>query len=368
MKIIVLGGTGIIGRWVVQDLLDFSDAEIVVAAQKAQPHRSSRVTAVSVDVTDVVKTARILKNADVVVNCVNYYFNLQVMRACLYAGVHYVDLGGLFHMTNKQLRLHAQFKRKKLLAVLGCGSTPGITNVMAAYGLRYFDRVTGINVSFGGHDFVHHSQPFVLPYTLHTLFDEFSMKPAVLKNGKIKMVLPLSGKTALVFPSPVGRQTGFYTLHSELATFPSSFHLKECSFRATFDDEFTEQIKFLIDTGFASTVPLHLNGTKVVPRQFTAKIMEQWLPKKVNDVEMLRVEMVGKTKGKKMTKVLYCVARSHGNVSAGVYDTAVPASIVTQMIAHCKIKERGVLPPEKCIEPELFFEELGRRKILVSIS
>ena len=74
------------------------------------------------------------------------------------------------------------------------------------------------------------------------------------------------------------------------------------------------------------------------------------------------------TKGKKMTKVLYCVARSHGNVSAGVYDTAVPASIVTQMIAHCKIKERGVLPPEKCIEPELFFEELKRRKILVSIS
>jgi len=94
MKIVVLGGTGTIGRRVVEDLLDFSDANIVVAAQKAQPHRSSRVTAVSVDVTDVVKTARIILNSDVVINCVNYYFNLQVMRACLKAGVHYVDLGG----------------------------------------------------------------------------------------------------------------------------------------------------------------------------------------------------------------------------------------------------------------------------------
>ena len=39
------------------------------------------------------------EGAAVCVNSTQYYFNLDVMRACLKAGVHYLDLGGLFHVT-----------------------------------------------------------------------------------------------------------------------------------------------------------------------------------------------------------------------------------------------------------------------------
>lgn len=371
MKIVVLGGTGIIGRWVVRDLFDSSDAEIVIAAtelRKAEKFvrsfQSKRVTAVSVDVRNVAATARVIKNADVVVNCVNYYFNLHVMRACLSAGVHYIDLGGLFHVTKKQLTLHNQFKRKGLLAILGCGSTPGITNVLAAYGARSFDRVDEVHISFGDKDFTKYEQPFVLPYTLQTLFDEYMLKPAVLMKKKMKLVEPLSDKATVDFPLPVGKQHGFYTLHSELATLPASFHLKECSFRATFDRQFTEQLQFLIRVGFASKNALHVDGADVIPRNFTAKLMEQWLPKKgtkINDMELLRVELCGKKKGRSAGKVMYCATRSRYNIPAGTYDTAVPASVIAQMVAHGQIKTKGVLPPERCVPVELFFKELKKR-------
>jgi saccharopine dehydrogenase-like NADP-dependent oxidoreductase len=43
----------------------------------------------------------------------------------------------------------------------------------------------------------------------------------------------------------------------------------------------------------------------------------------------------------------------------------VPPSITANWLATGKIKERGTLPPEACIEPEPFFKELGKRKILV---
>ncbi len=363
VKVVVLGGTGNIGRWVVRDLLDFSSVDIVVAGrsgvqQYVRSLKSKRVKGVSVDVTNVAATVRVLKGADVVVNCVQYYFNLPVMRACLRACAHYVDLGGLFHVTQKQLRLHSQFKKNGLIAIVGCGATPGITNVMAAHGARFFDSVREIHISFGDKDFTHYNQPFVLPYSLHTLFDEFMMKPAVLMKGKIRMVAPRSGEVEISFPAPVGKQKGFYSLHSELATLPQSFGLRECSFRVTFDEKFIAQIQLLIDAGFASD--------KV--RGVAAAVMEQWLPKKetrIKDIEYLRVEMVGVKKGKKKRMVMYCKTHSTHNIPAGTYDTAVPASIAAQMIMDGEIAARGVLPPEKCVEPTVFFKELRRRGIKV---
>ena len=374
----MLGGTGNIGRWVVRDLFDFSDADIVVAAPERKAEklvrsfRSARVTSASVDVRNVSATARVLRNSDVVVNCVIYYFNLQVMRACLKAGAHYLDVGGLFHMTRKQLKLHAQFKKKGLLAVLGCGATPGITNILAAHGVQFFDNIDEIHISFGDKDYTRYHQPFVLPYSLHTLFDECTMKPAVFSHGTLRMVKPLSGSEFINFPAPVGQQKAFYTLHSEVATLPSSFQLKECSFRAAFDDVFIHQIRFLIDAGFASPEKISVDGMKVAPKNVTAAVMGKWLPEpgtKIRDVELLRVKLCGKKSGRKLHKVLYCATRSNKkhNIPAGTYDTAVPASVVAQMIAHGRIHATGVLPPERCVPPELFFRELRKRKIRVLV-
>ena len=369
----MLGGTGNIGRWVVRDLFDFSDCEIVVAGRDiteakkyVRSFHSQRVKSVAVNVSNISQTARVLNGADVVVNGVLYYYNLHVMRACLKAGVHYVDLGGLFHMTRKQLKLHSMFKKKGLIGVLGCGATPGITNVMAAYGARAFDSVEEVHISFGDADFTHYDQPFVLPYTMHTLFDEFTKKPAVLHHGRLRFVAPRSGETEIAFPAPVGKQKGFYSLHSELATLPQAFGLKECSFRVTFDEKFIAEIEFLIDAGLASDAKV--NG--IAPRDVTARIMDQWLPRKgtkINDVEYLRVEMKGRRKGRGKKSVLYCktMANKKYNIPAGTYDTAVPASIVAQMIMSGEIADHGVMAPEACINPEMFFAELKKRRINV---
>ncbi|MEK6835709.1 MAG: hypothetical protein AABX55_01685, partial [Nanoarchaeota archaeon] len=108
-----------------------------------------------------------------------------------------------------------------------------------------------------------------------------------------------SGEKNLEFPKPIGKVKGFYTIHSELATFPSSFDLKECSFRLTFPEEFNNQIRFLINTGFASNKEININSKKVKPRDFTAKIINQWLHKpgtKINDLEYVRVEIIGNKK------------------------------------------------------------------------
>ncbi|HXV97990.1 MAG TPA: saccharopine dehydrogenase NADP-binding domain-containing protein, partial [Anaerolineae bacterium] len=142
MKIILLGGAGIIGKVIARDLALNNDvAEIIIAdlneagAQATVAGAApgdSRFKAAAVDVTDQAALVKLLAGADCVINSVQYYFNLDVMRACLEAGCHYLDLGGLFHTTRKQLELNEDFQSKGLTAILGLGSCPGIANIQPA--------------------------------------------------------------------------------------------------------------------------------------------------------------------------------------------------------------------------------------------
>ncbi|TLZ69311.1 MAG: NAD-dependent epimerase/dehydratase family protein, partial [Methanobacteriota archaeon] len=139
MRIVVLGGAGIIGRAIARDLADDREVEEIVLAdldvdgarKVAVGLGRPGVVAVKADVTDHGALVNLVKGAGAVINSVQYYFNVPIMRACLEAGTHYIDLGGLFHTTRKQLELHDDFKKAGLLAVLGLGSCPGIANVQA---------------------------------------------------------------------------------------------------------------------------------------------------------------------------------------------------------------------------------------------
>lgn len=381
MKIVVLGGYGEMGSIAVLDLVETcKNCEIVVAGRDtkkarnfANSFRRKNVKYATVDVSDIRKTAKLLKGSMVVINATQYYNNLKVMRAALQAGVHYVDLGGLFHMTRKQLKLHQKFKKKNLLAVLGCGATPGITNVLAAHGAKFFDKINEIQIKFAGYDYTKYKTHLVIPYSAYTLFEEFKDKPAVFTKGKIKFVEPLSGEQENIFPEPVGKVKSYYSLHSELATFPSSFKnkgIRECSFRVSFDPHFIHDIKLLIEIGLAEEKPIWIDHTKVEPIKVTAKELNRFMTPenvKIKDIEYLRVEIFGKIKGKNKKLTVDAVARSNPkwNKPAGSVDTGVPLSIIAQMITKGQIEQKGVLPPELCIEPKIFFKELGKRRIEV---
>ena len=118
-KIVVLGGAGAMGQITVQDLASTAkDTDIVIAdidLGKANKIREGldnpRVTALKADIKSRQSLVSVLKGSDVVVNATPYYFNRDVMKAALEAGVDYIDLGGLYHETLKQLELHDEFAK-----------------------------------------------------------------------------------------------------------------------------------------------------------------------------------------------------------------------------------------------------------------
>ncbi|HSR33764.1 MAG TPA: saccharopine dehydrogenase NADP-binding domain-containing protein, partial [Anaerolineae bacterium] len=157
MRIVVLGGAGMMGCIAVQDLAR-SDAVDQVVIADLSPERAqqvadyvggSKITWVRTDVRDHEALVEILRGAGACLNATIYYFNLEIMGACLEAGTHYTDLGGLFHTTRKQLELHEQFKAAGLSAVLGVGSAPGVPNVQARYAADRLDTIEYIRIYDG---------------------------------------------------------------------------------------------------------------------------------------------------------------------------------------------------------------------------
>jgi saccharopine dehydrogenase-like NADP-dependent oxidoreductase len=357
-RFVVLGGAGAIGRIIVRDLYESnSKNEILIAdydGEAARPlargYRSKRVTHGFADARYVSRLITVLRDQSVVINCTRHQLNLNVMEAALRARVHYLDLGGLFIWTRRQLRFHRPFSEAGLTAILGMGCAPGLTNVMAAAAAAQLERVDSIRIRVGGIDFNARNGRFAFPYAAQTVVEELTLPPWKWSGGRFVQVEPRTGWERVDFGKPVGRIWTVMTRHSEIATLPIHFKgrgLRYADFKIGFDRQFVRELMKRMRAGWSvrdfETLP--------VPRSSP------------NDYEIARVIV----QGGKNTSTIDCHARSNASwhASAGDIDTACPASIAAQMIANGTIDRRGVWAPEDIVSPELLFKQLRRRGVSV---
>jgi saccharopine dehydrogenase-like NADP-dependent oxidoreductase len=353
---------------VLRDLLEFApDVSVTLADRRPIESPDARVATATVDVRDEAATARLLEGHDAVANCVTYYFNVPVMRAALAARVPYTDLGGLYHGSLRQFALDGDFRRAGVPALLGMGSTPGITNVMAGRLARGFDALEEAHVRVGSVDRTA-SGPLPVPYALDTVIDEFSLEPMVFREGRPEAVPPCSGEEDIDFPAPVGRVRAFYTLHSEVAMFPRAFpELRAASFKVAFEPGFTAKMKFLVELGFSSREKAAGDAS---PREMLlALAARQPTPAAAppDDCDVLRVDAAGRRGGRPARTRAEMVVLPHRGwgIGAGALDTGVPLSVAAQMLADRRIAAPGVLCPETAVPAEPFFAELERRGMTV---
>ena len=384
MKIVVLGGAGLMGRIAVRDLVQNPDVEQVIIAdlntdlaqQVAALLGSPKLSVQPADVTEHAGLVSLLSGAGCVLNATVYYFNLLVMQACLEAGVHYVDMGGLFHTTRKQLELHRRFHEVGITAVLGVGSAPGIPNVQTRYAAEQLDTIESIRIYDGikpppGDD-------VFFGYAIPTIIDELTLPPMVYRQGEFLACEPLSEAEEYWFQPPIGLLKTHLSLHSEVATLPLTYAEKgvqECFFKINYwglSEEALRKIKLLADLGFAGTQPVDVQGVPVRPRDLFVQLMAPYTPplnaflaEPVDPTDWRKeivTEVTGTQQGHKMKYRL-------GTLTAvGSRPTGVAPAIVAHWLAAGRISQPGVFPPEAVIEPGPFFADLARRDIHTQVS
>jgi lysine 6-dehydrogenase len=398
MRVVVVGGAGAMGRWTLRDLTESEGVDEVLvgdldgarameaagwAAARAGSNGTARVQGTALDAGDGDALRRALETADVACNCAVTATNLPVMEACADTGTHYVDLGGLFHTTRRQLALHDRFVDAGATAVVGMGASPGTTNVMAALAARGLDVVEEVEVRLGIADFTPSTAPLPVPYAIDTLLDEFAAPAMAFQDGRLVEVPAMSAQEELDFPPPVGRVRVGHTLHSEVATLPLHFAdrgIRSVSFKIGFPAAFMDRMALLVGLGLAGTDPVDLPGGRVVPRELLVRSITTTAttpgPETApDDAEALWVRVRGRRAGRsgdpalapRVEALAECVVRPHPEwrAGAGQLDTGVPPSIVAQLLGHKVIDRPGVFAPEDAVAPEPYLAELARRRMEV---
>ncbi|NLT07085.1 MAG: hypothetical protein GXY03_12340 [Solirubrobacterales bacterium] len=350
MNVAVLGAAGIIAPAIVRDLAESEEVgELLLldldggrAEQVAAEHGGSRARARAVDARGGL--AAMLDGVDVLVNSASYRVNLDAMRACLDGGAHYVDLGGLYWLTGDQLELSGEFEAAGLLALLGMGSSPGKTNVMAAKAVAELGgRARRVDVLAAGRDLDPPDGPSY-PYSVQTLVDELTMAPMAQRGGEPVALEPLQDGGEVDLPEPIGRAATIYTLHSEVRTFPDSFGCGECSFRLSLAPAVLERVRALTGAG----------------EEAVAAAAEEAVPASARTVSVHRVEAEGEH-GDRVTVTAVTRPLEAWGIGGGIISTATPAAAAVRLLARGRIDARGALPPERCVSPDDLFPELERR-------
>lgn len=346
-----------------------ADIDVKKAKRLSLDLKDGRTTPLRCDVRKSQRLVTQMRRWDVVVNSTWYEFNLAVMRSAIRARIHYLDLGGLYHMTVKQLRLNKMARDSGVTCVLGMGSTPGTMNVMAAYAASKLDRVHTIKLRSAS-VVVRPSSGFQAPFSIRTIVDEFTLPAKVLRNGKMVDVPPHSVQVSFVMPKPVGKTRGYLAIHSELATLPFTIGkgLKNMDFAIAYPENFTTLMLSLTQLGLTSRRPMLVQGARVRPLDMLLAAIGAQPEPEIDelDVDIQRVEAEGTRRGKATTIVMDCIGYPdrHWDIGGGTIGTGTPPSIVAQWLAKDAIRQYGTLPPETCIEPLRFFRELqskGRR-------
>jgi lysine 6-dehydrogenase len=375
MRMLVLG-SGLQGSACAYDLLQDKDVSEVRLAdihvghlpEFLAPYSGPRLIPTPLDVRDHAAVLGAMRECDAVMSAIPYYFNFDMARLAVEAGVHFCDLGGNTEIVFKQKELDAEARKKNITVVPDCGLAPGMVNILAEHGIEQLDSVDSVKIFVGG--LPQHPEPplnYMLVYSLEGALDYYTTLSWVLRDGKRTHVKALSEREPVEFESPLGELEAFHTAGG-LSTMAFRYEgkiptMEYKTLRYPGHAQIMEDIRSL---GLLDLEPVEVRGMKVVPRDVFIAVVGPRLNKPHgHDLVALRVVVSGKKAGKSATKTFQLVDRydeAHG-LSAMMRTTGYSLAITGLMQARGQVKPAGVHTPDECIPADAYINELRKRGI-----
>lgn len=312
---------------------------------------------------------------DLVVNVALPYQDLNIMEACLQAGVNYLDTANyespeVAHFEYKeQWAFNDRFKKKGLMAVLGGGFDPGVSNVFCAYAQKHLlDEINYLDIldcNAGNH-----GHPFATNFNPEINIREVTQIVRHYSNGKwleTPMILdPESVHFSFDYPI-VGQKESYLLFHEELESLVKHIKgLKRARFWMTFSDNYLTHLRVLENVGMTGIKEIDYEGTKVIPIKFLKALLPDpaSLGTNYTGKTVIGNVMSGVKDGKKRSVYIYNVcdhAESFKEVGAQAvsYTTGVPAMIAAMLIVKGTWKGAGVFNMEQ-LDPDPFMEALNK--------
>ncbi len=371
---LIIGSSGMQGRIVTRDLLE-SGYKVYCADlyRDGSENNLSQYPGTPfsfVDLRQYDDFKRFISNApaSIVVNCAEGDWNHDVYRVCLEERRHIIDLGSDIPMTKAQLAMHNDFNRVDRTAITGCGSTPGINNLMLKYASQSFKTIDTIELGFAWDSNI---KKFAVPFSVESIIEELTDPAPVLENSVWVERKPMETEVVREIRE-IGRQKCYLVRHPETYTFCEDykeFQLKNIKFYAGFPDHSLAVLQVLIELGLGDKKLITFEKADIRPVDALARVLTRLVkPDNYAEKENLWVEVSGvDTKGDiRITRMECIVSTLPGWADAGCnIDTGFPASIIAQMILDGRVKERGSFAPDRAVPVGEFFKELKKKGMTV---
>jgi lysine 6-dehydrogenase len=368
-------GAGRMGLGAVHDLVSQPDVtEVTVAdfdrgkAEDIAGRYPAKARAVQIDCNDQAAVVDLMRGHASAISCVNYWLNERLARAAVQAGTHFCDLGGNNDVVDAELALDAQARAAGVNIIPDCGLAPGMVAVLAAHGAQQFETLDGLHIRVGG--LPQTPKPpldYQMVFSVEGLINEYIEAARVIRDGKVTIVDSMTELETLHFPEPFGVMEAFQT-SGGTSTLVETFlgKVQDLDYKTIRYPGHCARFRTMIDLGLCSSDPIQVDGVSVKPRRLLGDLLVKNLPHDEPDAVLVRVEFHGG--GKRLRYDIIDRFDPETGLSAMMRTTAFPASIVALMMARNQTTSKGALPQERCIPPQLFMDELAKRKIEVQIT
>ncbi|MDY0225518.1 MAG: saccharopine dehydrogenase family protein [Desulfomicrobium apsheronum] len=348
-----------------------SKCDAIAASIKERIGREIQTAALDAD--NVAETVALIKSFQpkLVLNVALPYQDLALMDACLETGVDYLDTANYEPLDEAKFEYKWQwayqerFKEKGLMALLGSGFDPGVTNVYCAYAQKHlFDEIHELDIiDCNAGD---HGQPFATNFNPEINIREITQRGRYWERGEWVETDPLSWRMSYDFPEGIGAKDCYLMYHEELESLVQNLKgLKRARFWMTFSQNYLNHLKVLENIGMTSIEPVDYKGQKIVPLQFLKSVLPE--PGSLGPLTKGRTcigcVMKGVKDGKERKAYIYNIC-SHEEAYREVgsqaisYTTGVPAMIGAMMMMTGKWSGKGVFNMEQ-LDPDPFMEKLN---------
>ncbi len=345
--------------------IDRSRLQEVAEATKRQV-AVSRLDASSPD-----QVLRMIKGSEIVINASHPRFNLLIMKQALKAKVHYIDLAGNPE-PSEQMKQDSKWKKAGLVAILGMGEDPGLSNIMARRACDMLDTVSEIKIR-DGETSTSEAYPFVALFAPDVFLEEAVSPATYFEDGEMKKNPPMSEKEIYPFPPPIGNVPVYRMNHEEVHTLPKYLPKKPnfVDFKLALTDEGAFTIKLFQKLGLLQSKPIKIGDVKISPLSVLLRLLPSpaEIGGKIRGSAGILVEAKGEVSGQQRVHKLfammthdYAFERYRSNATS--FLTGTPTATCAVMLAEGRIENRGTIVPE-CLDAASFIEEAKKFDIQV---
>ncbi len=305
-----------------------------------------RIEALQLDLSDPTNVARCIEGVDLVIDALPSRLSFEVLKLC---GKKCIDTLSVSFIKEDPFELDPAFRECGKKLVVDAGVAPGLSNVIAGRIASLLDEVQEVGIYVGGIP----KEPvgplkYVVTWSAEDLIEEYTRRARIVRDHAIVEVDPLQEIEVVEIPG-IGKFEAFYSdgLRTMLRTLRDRVrNMYEKTLRWP---NHLEKIRLLRDLGFFDSEEIEIDGARIAPRRFTAKLLERKLRIEVEDLVLLYV--VGKgLQSNDFRSLEYLVVARYDHrrkLSAMSKITGFTAfAIMKNVFVEGSIDGFGLIPPE----------------------